>query len=205
MSSAVSRLEAGEDAVQLEPGPRQRVHHLAVAGLQGLDLRLREVAPAGEVGEDPLPQLAGLGDHRPPFCLGRLDLGFSGRLRLLAAVCGLDLGVAALTGGLELGIAEQAGRCVLGLGADLRRRLVGGRQHPRRLLPQLGGHRGLVHVLGGGGLRLLPGVVEIPRQPVPFVLEPAHLLGDLAEEGADGGRIEPLAGGRERRTGDAAG
>ncbi len=153
------RLEAGEDAVQLEPGPAQRVHHLAVAGLQRLDLRLREVAPAGEVGEDPLPQLTGLGDHRPPFRLGRLDLGFRGRPRLLAAVSGLDLGVTALAGGLELGVAEQAGRCVFGLGPDLRRRLVGGRQHPRRLLPQLGGHRGLVHVLGGGGPGLLAGVV----------------------------------------------
>ena len=206
MSSARLGLEAGEDGVQLEPGSAQRVHHLAVAGLEGLDLRLREVAAAGEVGEDPLPQLAGLGDHRPPFGLGRLDLGFSGRPAPPAG------------GGRPRPRRRRAhGR------PRARHRGAGGRTLPRpwpgsaptaswavdstraASSPSLAATVASSMCSGAAARGLLPGVVEIPRQPVPLVLEPAHLLGDLAEEGADGGRIEPLAGGRERRTGDAAG
>ena len=50
------RLEAGEDALQLDHRAAQRIYDLAVADLERLDL-FPGGAAAGEVGEDPLPQL----------------------------------------------------------------------------------------------------------------------------------------------------
>ena len=139
--------EVGEGGVQLASGPLERRQDLVAAGVKGLDLLASQVSAPGQVAEDPFPHRPGLRHHLPSFEPGRFHLGLGGVLRLLTTAGRLDFGIASHPSSLEVGVAQHPGRRLFRPGSDLPGGLMGGGQHPRRLLPQLGGHGGLVQVL----------------------------------------------------------
>ena len=180
--------ELVEDSVDLVAHAVHRRCHLVARRAQLLDLRAQRTPPCGEVGQDAPPCLLHLFEERSPLLLGpghhlfalgarlgahpvllRGGLGqdallFGPRLLLGAGHQSLHLdhplGGGRLRAhlellGLVLGLADQRRRRLLGFRHDPRRLLVGVVQDLCAVLAQRRGQRGLVdHGMGGPLLRL---------------------------------------------------